>query len=148
MATPKVTLKSKQTGGVQVFYLDYRINGKRHRPKVGTNRKDAELVRAKVEREILLGTYQITTSQRSVSLSALVEEFLDSKKHVVRKTSSHRYRNYLEPLTKYFDKAFPSVTSDIRIIEAKYLRVLKAPERNFVSYITGEDHTRSTSLSG
>ena len=122
MATPKVTLKSKHSRGTTVFYLDYRVGGKRFRPKVGTNKKDAELVRGKVEREILLGTYQITLMKSSISLTALVEEFLDSKMNTVRKTSGHRYRNYLEPLCKYFEKAFPSVTGDIRLIEPKYLR--------------------------
>ena len=57
MAAPKVTLKSKHSRGTTVFYLDYRVGGKRFRPKVGTNKKDAELVRGKVERDILLGIY-------------------------------------------------------------------------------------------
>jgi len=123
MATPKVTLKSRRSSkGSTVYHLDYRVHGKRYRPKVGTDKRNAELVRAKVESDILLGTFQITSTKRPISLAALVEEFLDAKKNVVRKTSRHRYKNYLEPLAKYFNKVFPSVSGDIRLIEPKYLR--------------------------
>jgi integrase len=52
----------------------------------------------------------------------LVTEFLDAKKNVIRKTSRHRYKNYLEPLCQYFNDVFPSVSGDVRLIEPKYLR--------------------------
>jgi integrase len=122
MATPKVSLRAKHSGGKTVYCLDYRFNGKRFRPSLGTNKRDAELVRAKVERDILLGTFQIAPTNKSISLKGLVGEFLDSKKNVVRKSSSHRYKNYLEPLCKYFDESFPAVTSDIKLIDTKYIR--------------------------
>ena len=123
MAAHRVTLKSKRTkSGSIVYFLDYRIGGKRMRPNVGSNKKDAELIRAKVEREILLGTYQLAASQKVTNLSSLVQEFLDAKKNRIRATSLHRYRNYLEPLVKYFDKVFPLATPDVRLIESKYLR--------------------------
>lgn len=123
MATPRVTLKSKTSArGFRTFYLDYRVNGKRMRPNVGSNKKDAELVRAKVEQEIVLGTYQLNPTRKSVSLSGLIDEFLATKENTVRATTQHRYRNYLDPLRAYFTKAFPTVTDDVRLIETKYLR--------------------------
>jgi integrase len=123
MATPRVTLKSKTSArGPRTYYLDYRVNGKRLRPKVGTSRKDAELVRAKVEQELVLGTYQLSATKKSVSLSGLIDEFLAAKENTVRATTQHRYKNYLDPLRAYFNKSFPSVTGDIRLIETKYLR--------------------------
>ncbi len=55
MATPRVTLKSKTSArGPRRSYPDYRVDGKRMRPNVGASRKDAELVRAKVEQELVL----------------------------------------------------------------------------------------------
>jgi integrase len=122
MATPRVTLQSRNVRGKTVFHLDYRINGKRFRPKVGTSKRDAELIRAKVEREILLGTYQVSTAKKSIGLSGLIDEFLDIKKNSIRGTSLHRYKNYFDPLRLYFDKSFPSVTADVSLIETKYLR--------------------------
>jgi integrase len=123
MATPRVTLKSRTSaGGSRTFYLDYRVNGKRMRPNVGGNKRDAELVRAKIERELLLGTYQLNVANKSVSLAALIDEFLSTKGNTVRATTQHRYRNYLDPLRAYFKKAFPTATSDVRLIETKYLR--------------------------
>ncbi len=122
MATPRVTLQSRNVRGKTVFHLDYRINGKRFRPKVGTSKRDAELIRAKVERDILLGTYQVSASKKAIGLGGLIDEFLDARKHSIRETSLHRYRNYFDPLRHYFDKSFPAVTSDVSLIETKYLR--------------------------
>jgi len=63
MAIPKVTLSSKKNArGVINFFLDYRVSGKRFRPNVGPNKKDAELVRSKIQREILLGTYDVSSA--------------------------------------------------------------------------------------
>jgi hypothetical protein len=92
------------------------------RPNVGTSRKDAELVRAKVEQELVLDTYQLNPTKKSVSISGLFDEFLAAKENAVRATTQHRYRNYLDPLRAYFDRAFPTVTGDIRLIETKCLR--------------------------
>ena len=123
MATPKVALRSAaSSSGTPLYILDYRHNGKRIRQKVGSNKRDAELIRTKVEREILLGTYQVPSTKKSISLGGLIEEFLDVKKNAVRQTSLHRYKNYLDPLRKFFDNSFPAVTGDIALIETKYLR--------------------------
>ena len=122
MATSKVSLRSKTARGKTVFYLDYRVNGKRFRPKVGPNKRDAELIRAKIEREILLGTYQVSVSKKAIGLGGLIDEFLDARKHSIRESSLHRYRNYFDPLRSYFEKSFPAVTADVSLIETKYLR--------------------------
>ncbi len=85
MATPRVTLKSKTSArGFRTFYLDYRVNGKRMRPNVGSNKKDAELVRAKVEQEIVLGTYQPNPTRKSVSLSGLEDLLNPCSKKIQR----------------------------------------------------------------
>lgn len=122
MATPKVTLQSKTVKGKTVFHLDYRVNGKRLRPKVGTNKRDAELIRAKTERDLLLGTYQVSATKKAIGLGGLIDEFLDARKHTIRKSSLQRYRNYFDPLRQYFEKSFPAVTADVSLIETKYLR--------------------------
>jgi len=56
MATPRVNLLRIKTRKGLVYQLDYRINGKRFRPKVGSDKHAAELTRKKVESDILYGT--------------------------------------------------------------------------------------------
>ncbi len=86
MATPKVALRSAaSSSGTPLFIiLDYRHNGKRIREKVTSHKGDAELIRAKVERDILLGTSQVPATKEAISLRGLVEEFLDVKKNAIQ----------------------------------------------------------------
>lgn len=85
MATPKVSLQSKTVKSKTVFHFDYRINGKLLRPKVGTNKRDAELIRAKVERDLLLGTYQVSATKKAIGLGGLI---FQSLLHTCRKIYS------------------------------------------------------------
>ena len=66
-------------------------------PNVGTKRWEAELVRAEVEREPVLVTNQLNSTKKSAPFSALIDDFLVAKENIVRATSQHRYRNYLDP---------------------------------------------------
>ncbi len=123
MATPKVKLRTQTSSdGSTVYVLDYRVNGKRIRKKVGQSKRDAELIRSKIEHDILLGQYQIKTKKRQMSLDALVQDFLDSKKISVRNSSYTRYRNYLDPFVNFFKKLFPEASADITLIESAYIR--------------------------
>jgi hypothetical protein len=55
MATPRVTLRLIKRKKQSMYQLDYSVNGKRLRPAVGSNKKDAELVRAKIQSDLILG---------------------------------------------------------------------------------------------
>ena len=106
-----------------VYQLDYRINGKRFRPKVGSDKHAAELTRKKVESDILYGTYELTSqNSKTISLDALIDEYLKSKKHHIRASSLKRYKNYFDRVSKFFAEFFPAARADIRLIETSYLR--------------------------
>ena len=123
MATPRVNLLRIKTRKGLVYQLDYRINGKRFRPKVGSDKHAAELTRKKVESDILYGTYQLTgQNSKSITLDALITEYLKSKKHQVRASSLKRYKNYFDRVSRFFSEYFPAAGSDIRLIETSYLR--------------------------
>lgn len=123
MATPRVNLLRIKTRKGIVYQLDYRVNGKRFRPKVGSDKHAAELTRKKVESDILYGTYQLTSqNSKSISLGALIDEYLKSKKHHIRASSLKRYKNYFDRVSKFFAEFFPAAQADIRLIETSYLR--------------------------
>jgi integrase/recombinase XerD len=123
MATPRVNLLRIKTRKGLVYQLDYRINGKRFRPKVGSDKHAAELTRKKVESDILYGTYDLASrTSKSINLDALITEYLKSKKHQVRASSLKRYKNYFDRVSRFFSESFPAAASDIRLIETFYLR--------------------------
>jgi hypothetical protein len=62
MATPRVTLRLIKRKRQSVYQLDYSVNGKKLRPTVGSNKKDAELVRAKIQSYLILGKHGMPTS--------------------------------------------------------------------------------------
>ena len=61
MATPRVTLRIIKRKKQSLYQLDYSVNGKRIRTTVGSNKKDAELVRAKIQSDLILGKHGIPT---------------------------------------------------------------------------------------
>jgi len=81
MATPTVTLRLIKRKTKSVYQLDYSINGQRFRVMVGSNKRDAELVRAKIQSDLILGKHGIpTSSAKSLSLADLIKAFLDKEK--------------------------------------------------------------------
>jgi hypothetical protein len=53
---PRASLFASSNGKKQSLYqLDYSVSGKRIRTTVGPNKKDAELVRAKIQSDLILG---------------------------------------------------------------------------------------------
>ena len=88
MATPRVALRLIKRKKQSLYQLDYSVNGKRIRTTVGPSKKDAELVRAKIQSDLVLGTYGIPTSTNSsITLADLIRAFLNNKKNQIRQTS-------------------------------------------------------------
>jgi hypothetical protein len=52
MATTRITLRPIKRKKQSLYQLDYTVNGKRIRTTVGSNKKDAELVRAKIHSDL------------------------------------------------------------------------------------------------
>ncbi len=122
MATPRVTLRLIKRKKQSLYQLDYSAGGKRIRETVGPNKKEAELIRAKIQSDLILGKYGIPVSgNKSLSLADLIKAFLDKKKNRVKKTSLARYRNYYVRLESFFQDLFSTAASDIQRIQLHYL---------------------------
>jgi integrase len=121
MATPRVTLRPITRKKRKVYQLDFSVNGERIREIVGTDKKDAELVRAKVQSDLTLGTYGLKPAKKQISLSELVDGFMKSKKSRIQSTSLTRYKNYYNRFQTYFKAVFPAAASNIHLIQLPYL---------------------------
>ncbi len=81
MATPKVNLTAIKNKNGTVYRIDYTINDKRVRQRVGSNKYDAEMIRAKIEKDLLFGSHNISTAiPKAIDLNKLIEEFVFCKK--------------------------------------------------------------------
>ena len=123
MAAPKVNLRQiKRKSGI-TYVLDYAVNGQRHRESVGKNKRLAEQVAAKMQVDLIQGQYGLIPSQnKRIKLEDLAEEFLESKRNIIRPDSLKRYENALTPFLDYFQKYFPGASNDIRLIKGKYIK--------------------------
>ena len=102
MATSRVTLRLIKRKKQSLYQLDYSVDGRRIRQTVGPNKRDAELVRAKIQSDLLPGKFQIGISAKaSASLAAATEAFLKTKKNRIKSTSLTRYQNYFALLQKH-----------------------------------------------
>ena len=106
MATPKVNLTSIKIKTGIVYRIDYSVNGKRVRQRVGSNKYNAEIIRAKIEKDLLFGSHNISTAKpKVIDLKNLIEEMTSTKKHYVRSSTEQRYRSYF---TKFEETAVES----------------------------------------
>ena len=122
MATSRVTLRLIKRKKQSLYQLDYSVDGRRIRQTVGPNKRDAELVRAKIQSDLLLGRFQIGTSAKaSASLAAATVAFLKTKKNRIKSTSLTRYQNYFARLQSFFTSLFPPAAKNIRLIQPGYL---------------------------
>ncbi len=122
MAIPTVHLKKIKGKKNTTYQIDYRVNGQRIRKSVGRNRQDAELARTQVQRNLMLGIYDLPQCQSShIKLHDLITEYLEERKNRVRANSLKRYKNYFDRFQTYFKTYFPEPSADITLISAKYI---------------------------
>ena len=122
MASTSVNLKRIKRNKGYVYQIDYRVNGKRVREVVGNDKRTAELKRASVQQELLLGKLRLPAiTHRSVSIQALLDEYLKSKSGRIRGASLKRYSSFSSHLRAFFEHNFPVQAADIRLIELKHL---------------------------
>jgi integrase len=122
MAVPKVKLRErKDTKGVS-YFIDYTVNGKRHRQNVGTNRKTALEICQNVQAKLSLGQFDIyTQAENIISLKDLIKNFLTSKRNHIRASSLKRYQNYLEKFLEYMNTYFPAPSLNVKEIKTTYI---------------------------
>ena len=123
MPSTKVNLKKIKRQKGYVYQIDYRINGKRIREVVGSDKQTAILKQATVQQDLILGKLNLPNAKRKrISLQALSEEFLSMKKGEVRSNSLKRYTDYLSPIVAFFQDFLPVQAADVRLIEHKHIR--------------------------
>jgi integrase len=122
MAVPKVNLRKVKRKNGTTYFIDFTVNGKRFREAIGSNRKDAEVVQAVRQSELVYGTFQINRAKQSISLKQLIDDFLISKKNTIRKGSYNSYNNLLNKFLVFFNEYFSPVTHDIKAIKTSYIK--------------------------
>jgi integrase len=123
MPSTKVNLKKIKRQKGYVYQIDYRINGKRIREVVGSDKQTALLKQATVQQDLILGKLRLPNQNRKqISLQALSEEFLSTKRGEVRSTSFKRYDDYLTPFVAFFKGFLPIQAEDARLVEHKHIR--------------------------
>jgi len=124
LALPKVKIKRiKRKAGIY-YQLNYWENGKRKRFSAGTDKREARILAEKIETELLRRKFGINEeeNQQVISLNTLIDEYLISKKNVVREKSLERYKYYLNYFKSFFSKYFRDVVADISLIKSKYVK--------------------------
>jgi site-specific recombinase XerD len=123
MPSTSVNLKRLKRGKGHVYQIDYRVKGKRIREVVGTDKRTAELKRATIQQDLILGKLNLPgPTRKTVTLRALADSFLQSKKGEVRATSLQRYSNYSSRLVDFFESFLPIQAADVSLIERKHMR--------------------------
>ena len=73
------TLRQRTLENKTVYYIDYRISGKRHRKHVGTNRREAEAVLREIRRRLAARDPVMAAKERTkdVSIEDYFKEYLE-----------------------------------------------------------------------
>jgi len=122
MAIPKVKLRERKDKKGHSYFIDYTVNGRRHRRNVGTNKKTALEICQNVQAKFLLGQFDIYTQpENTISLKDLSKNFLSSKRNHIRASSLKRYQNYLDKFVEYMEQYFPAPSLNIREIKTNYI---------------------------
>jgi integrase/recombinase XerD len=123
MRVPVVKINSVKRKNKSSYQLDYMFNGIRYRYIVAHNKRDAELIRAKVQQDLTLGLHGIQPAQsRIISLKDLIIQYLSSKSGIVRDTTYGRYKNYFDGFEKFMYRYFSPSCGNIRLITYRYLQ--------------------------
>lgn len=122
MTIPKVNLRKIKEKNGFYYMMDYTVNGKRERHKIGSNKRAAESIVAQKQTELTLGKYDLLPQKKNViGISKLVEKFLSY--HSARNAPStvNRYKNHLSPYCSFITDYFHEIASDIRLIKPEYI---------------------------
>ena len=59
MSIPKVNLRAVKRKSGTVYQLDFTVNGRRIREMLGSKKREAELIQAKIWTDLALGKYDL-----------------------------------------------------------------------------------------
>jgi len=123
MAYPKVCLrKIKRKKGIS-YFIDYRENGLRHRRIVEGNKHTAEQIKNEIQRRLSLGQFDIFKDKPVIiPFELLYNQFLATKKNMIRKSSETRYKNYKDRFATFMLENFKEEYNDISKIKTEYIK--------------------------
>lgn len=91
-----------------VYYIDYRVNGKRFRKKVGPSKKIAELALKDIEVKIAKG--ELGFEQKDQELSKLFDYYTNYSKTNHSPSTQRRYRAIVDNFKEFLTEKYPFVT--------------------------------------
>ena len=122
MAIPKVNLKKIRRASGIIYQLDFRVNGKRLRESVGSDKRQADLIRLQRVNDIVNGKFNLPGATKvKISLDSLAGEYTKEKKRTTRSATQKRYKNYIDPFVGFFKDYFPVLAADISLVEMKHV---------------------------
>jgi integrase len=124
MSIPKVVLRKVNRKTGSTYLLDYKVHGKRYRIAIGNDYDLTEKIQLDTQAKLLRGHFDLLPHAKSnpISLSHLIDAFLNFKKNSIRPTSLKRYENYLTKYREVFNKLFPEVINDITFTKSIYIK--------------------------
>ena len=105
--------KSKKDGA---WWIDYRHKGRRYRKKVGSSKRQAEIVLGKVKSQIAENKFLDVTKNQQITLPEFLKFYLSEYSYINNKPSTH-YRNtkIAENLKRHFGNIHLYNITDIDI---------------------------------
>lgn len=119
-------LRQKKNG---IYFIDYRVNGRRLRKHVGISKKEAEIALKEIELKLVKNEVNPDTAeQQDIPLQQLVDEFKSYSKTNHAPSSQKRYKAILDHF-KAFLKHYPYITR-ISHLSAKAFEDYKTLRKN------------------
>lgn len=114
-----------------VWYLSYSQNGRRHRPRVGSDRQAARQLAAQINAQLETGAPS-ALSFEPITIDDLQRRWLEHHEHVLRSSlhTIRRYRTATRHLLTFLEKAHPGCRTSVFGIHhaeefVRYLRTIK-----------------------
>ena len=107
MPIPIVNLRKVKRKNSHIYMVDYTINTKRIRKTIGTNKREAELIKADIQNKITLGHFELVANDKKrTSLNQLINSYiLENKNYLAPKTIA-RYNSHVLPFQQFINKYF------------------------------------------
>jgi len=119
MKTSKVGLNKVARKDGFVWQINYRLNGKRIREVVGTNKKEAHLYASKIQTDLLNNKLGIKEKE-IITFDRLSSEYLQLKTNL-EGSSIKKYQGFITDFKHFFSKYYPLALKDISIVSSSYI---------------------------
>lgn len=122
MSIPKVNLRKIKDKNGYAYMMDYAVNGKRRRKKIGTNKRLAEVIVAQKQNELTLGMFDLLPEEKLiVDIESIIDQYLSYLRIRTKPKTINRYINHLKPFTSFMVNRFKKVSENIRLIKLLYI---------------------------